>query len=147
MVSGSGGSNSISLTIQMTTAPPPAPTANFSANPTSGQAPLSVQFTDQSSGSITSRDWNFGEGSSHSSALNPSHTYNNAGSYTVTLTVTGSGGSKSIRLNIRDTTSPPPAPPPNFSAKPTSRNAPLSVQFSDQSSGSITRRDWNFGDG
>src|SRR5207253_10444817 len=90
-VTGSGGSNSKSLAIQVT-APPP--TANFTANPTSGNAPCAVQFTDQSSGSITSRDWNFGDGSSHSSAQSPSHTYNTAGSYTVTLTVSGSGGSK-----------------------------------------------------
>src|SRR5439155_3204705 len=146
-VTGSGGSNSKSLTIQVNTPPPPAPTANFSANPTSGNAPLSVQFSDQSSGSITSRDWDFGDGSSHSSALNPSHTYNNAGSYTVTLTVSGSGGSNSKSVTIQVSTPPPPAPTANFTANPTSGNAPLTVQFTDQSSGSITSRDWNFGDG
>src|SRR5438874_3333719 len=107
-------SNNKIPTYHVTQAPPPPPTANFSANPTSGNAPLSVQFSDQSSGSITSRDWNFGDGSSHSSALNPSHTYNNAGSYTVTLTVTGSGGSNSKSLTIQVNTPPPPPPAANI---------------------------------
>src|SRR5207247_9185393 len=90
-------------------AAPPAspPTANFTDNPTLGNAPLTVQFTDQSTGSITSRDWDFGDGSSHSSAQNPSHTYNNVGDYLVTLTGTGSGGSNSQSLTIHVT---PPAP-------------------------------------
>jgi len=71
---------------------------------------LTVQFTDQSSGSITSRDWNFGDGSSHSSAQSPSHTYNTAGDYTATLTVTGSGGSNSKSVAIHVTTAPLPSP-------------------------------------
>src|SRR5438874_2317310 len=103
-------SNNKIPTYHVTQAPPPPPTANFSANPTSGNAPLSVQFTDQSSGSITSRDWNFGDGSSHSSAQNPSHTYNTAGDYTATLTVTGSGGSNSKSVAIHVTTAPLPSP-------------------------------------
>ncbi len=143
-VKGSGGSDSKSLTIHVTAPPPPPPTANFAANPTSGNAPLTVQFTDKSSGSITSWDWNFGDGSSHSSAQSPSHTYNTAGSYTVTLMVSGSGGSDSKSLTIQVTTPPPTA---NFTANPTSGNAPLTVQFTDKSSGSITSWDWNFGDG
>src|ERR1043166_1211914 len=47
------------------------PTANFTANPTSGQVPLTVQFTDTSTGTISVWDWNFGDGSAHSSAQNP----------------------------------------------------------------------------
>jgi PKD repeat protein len=70
---------------------------------------LSVQFTDQSTGNISSRDWNFGDGSAHSSAQNPAHTYNNAGDYIVTLTVTGSGGSNSKTVTIHVTN---PTPPP-----------------------------------
>jgi PKD repeat protein len=70
------------------------PTANFTATPTSGEAPLNVQFTDTSNsngGTINSRQWNFGDGGS-SNAQNPSHTYNNEGTFTVTLTVTASNG-------------------------------------------------------
>src|SRR5207245_649286 len=104
----SGGRLNLQKALGGSTAPLP-PTANFSANPTSGNAPLTVQFTDQSSGSITARDWDFGDGTAHSSALNPSHTYNNAGNYTVMLTVTGSGGSNSKSMTVQVTT--PPARP------------------------------------
>jgi len=74
------------------TPPPPAVTANFTANPSSGRAPLTVQFTDQSSGPVTSWNWNFGDGSTNSPAQNPSHVYSSAGSFTAALTVSGSGG-------------------------------------------------------
>jgi hypothetical protein len=67
------------------------PVANFSANPTSGPAPLVVQFTDGSSGVITGWDWTFGDGGS-SNEKNPVHTYGQIGTYTVTLQVTGPGG-------------------------------------------------------
>ncbi|HKI71302.1 MAG TPA: S8 family serine peptidase, partial [Verrucomicrobiae bacterium] len=136
-----GSANSATVTIHDNdSAAPSAPTADFTANTTSGQAPLAVRFTDRSSGSITSRDWNFGDGSSHSSTQSPSHTYNNAGDYTVTLKVTGSGGSNSKSLTIHVTAVPPQAPAADFSANPTSGNAPLAVQFTDRSSGSITSR-------
>jgi len=55
---------------------------------------LSVEFVDRSrnpGGSIASRSWDFGDGSSGSGA-NPSHTYDEQGTYTVTLTAEGSGG-------------------------------------------------------
>ncbi len=66
--------------------------ADFYASLTSGLAPLTVQFTDRSSGDITSYLWDFGDGGT-STAKNPSHTYENPGTYTVKLTVTGPIGS------------------------------------------------------
>jgi PKD repeat protein len=66
--------------------------ADFSASPTSGPAPLKVTFTDQSTGTVDSWNWNFGDGST-SRKQKPSHTYNDPGTYTVSLTVTGPGGS------------------------------------------------------
>jgi subtilisin family serine protease len=69
-----------------------APVANFSGTPTSGTAPLAVSFTDLSTGSPTSWAWTFGDGGT-SAAQNPSHTYNTAGTYTVTLTATNAAGS------------------------------------------------------
>ena len=68
------------------------PVADFDGEPTSGNAPLNVSFDDESTGSITSYSWNFGDGGT-SSQQNPNHTYQNSGSYTVSLTVTGPGGS------------------------------------------------------
>ena len=70
---------------------PAAPTASFTAAPTSGTAPLAVQFTDTSSGTPTGWAWDFGDGTA-SSAQNPSHTYTAAGTYTVTVTASNSAG-------------------------------------------------------
>jgi PKD repeat protein len=71
-----------------------SPEADFTADPISGPFPLTVNFTDQSTGQITSWSWNFGDGST-SAEQNPSHTYTYPGTYTVSLTVTGPGGSDS----------------------------------------------------
>jgi len=68
------------------------PSANFSANPTSGNAPLNVNFTDESTGTITSWNWNFGDEAT-STDQNPYHTYAKPGIFTISLTVIGSGGS------------------------------------------------------
>ena len=70
---------------------PPAPTAAFSASPTKGTAPLKVDFTDQSTGEVTARYWEFGDDQSSLDA-NPTHTYADVGTYTVKYTVNGPGG-------------------------------------------------------
>jgi len=67
------------------------PVAEFSAIPTSGNQPLDVQFTNLSSGIINTYSWNFGDGGT-STDENPSHIYNIAEDYTISLTVTGPGG-------------------------------------------------------
>ncbi len=71
---------------------PVPPTAEFSGTPTSGDYPLEVGFTDESTGSPTSWSWTFGDGGT-STAQNPSHTYTAAGDYTVSLTATNAEGS------------------------------------------------------
>ncbi len=72
----------------------PAPVANFTGTPLSGNAPLSVSFTDTSTNSPTSWAWTFGDGGT-STAQNPTHNYTVPGTYTVTLTATNAGGSDS----------------------------------------------------
>lgn len=69
------------------------PSANFTASPTSGPAPLVVQFTDTSSGNPNPNlwSWDFGDGGL-STARNPLHTYNSEGAYTVSLTVKNKKG-------------------------------------------------------
>lgn len=69
-----------------------SPIADFSATPTTGLAPLTIQFTDTSGGSPTSWAWEFGDGWG-SGAQNPTHTYVAPGTYTVTLTAYNSVGS------------------------------------------------------
>jgi PKD repeat protein len=73
----------------------PQPVAAFSATPTSGTVPLTVQFTDTSSDSPTAWSWDFGDGSS-ATTQNPSHTFSSAGTFSVSLTVTNSSGSDTI---------------------------------------------------
>jgi PKD repeat protein len=90
---------------------PPAPVAAFTVSYVSGEllileefvagtAPLTIQFTDQSSGEITSWRWNFGDGPAiegkDEASRNPVHTYNTTNTgYIVSLTVRGPGGSDS----------------------------------------------------
>jgi glucose/arabinose dehydrogenase len=81
------------------------PVANASASPTSGLAPLNVQFSSAGSsdpdGDPIVTTWNFGDGTANSTQTNPSHTYAANGSYTATLTVTdGRGGSTSDTVPI-----------------------------------------------
>src|SRR5690606_3596878 len=68
----------------------PQPEAAFIASPDFGQAPLTVNFTNQSFGNITSYAWDFnGDGVADSTAANPpAYTYTQPGDYTVSLIVT-----------------------------------------------------------
>lgn len=72
-----------------------APVAGFTASPTTGYRPLAVTFTDTSAGLPTSWSWSFGDGGM-STERNPSHTYTNAGTYTVRLTVANAAGSDTV---------------------------------------------------
>jgi PKD repeat protein len=68
--------------------------ANFTANITSGNAPLAVKFTDTSTGTTTNWTWDFGDGGT-STEQTPTHVYTTEGTYTVKLTVSNSLGSDS----------------------------------------------------
>jgi len=136
--------NSISTTVQIE--PPQPVVADFVASPTSGFMPLTVQFTSTASSNVTGWLWNFGDGST-STTRDPSHRYNAVGIYTVTLTVQAPEGSDTaVRAGYVAVNTPPP-PVANFSGSPTTGPAPLTVQFTDLSTGQITSRAWNFGNG
>jgi len=67
---------------------------SITANPTSGSAPLSVNFTSNvtlTSGYVSVYYWNFGDGQT-SSAASPSHIYQTSGNYTASLKITSSTG-------------------------------------------------------
>ena len=143
-VTGPGGSSSkTSPGFIVVTETPVA--ADFTASPSGGPAPLQVTFTDTSSGTVTERLWDFGDGTA-SSEPTPVHTYENAGSYNVSLTVTGPAGSdvKTCEACITVTEPPPVA---DFIGEPTSGQAPLEVAFHDASAGNVDERLWDFGDG
>ena len=121
--------------------------AEFDASPTSGYLPLSVQFTDRSTGDINSWSWDFGDGGT-STVQYPSYTYNDPGSYSVTLTVSNDNNSDSetkhnyIIVNLSGT-----APVANFTADKTSITEGENVSFTDQSVNVPTGWSWTFGDG
>jgi len=71
--------------------------ADFSASVTSGAAPLSVAFTDRSSGNPTSWIWDFGDGAT-STEQNPIHVYTTAGAYAVTLTAANGSGASTTTM-------------------------------------------------
>src|SRR5205823_4910893 len=137
----SGQTNSVTHTITVTNPSPVS--ASFAANPTSGQAPLTVQFTDQSARPVVCWYWNVGDGVT-SASQNPSHTYTSVGNFTARLTVTGSSGQTNSVTHTITVTNPPVSA--SFAANPTSGQTPLTVQFTDQSTGPVVSWNWNFGD-
>jgi PKD repeat protein len=117
--------------------------AEFSGTPTSGCAPLTVGFTDQSTGEITSWYWEFGD-TGTSTQQNPNHEYAAPEAYTVSLTVTGPAGSDSeIKTDYITIAGVPLA---DFVGSPTSGPAPLTVNFTDLSSDNPDSWSWDFGD-
>src|SRR3989449_451082 len=141
----SGLTDATSSAFEVTALPNQAPTAAFTAScPT-----LTCSFTDQSSdpdGSVTSWQWTFGDGTTGSTAQNPSHTYSAGGSYTVTLTVTDNQGAQNSVTHSVAPSQPNQPPTAAFTAScPT-----LTCSFTDQSSdpdGTIATWRWDFGDG
>ncbi|HEY0751354.1 MAG TPA: PKD domain-containing protein, partial [Chitinophagaceae bacterium] len=121
--------------------------ANFSANPTEGCAPMIVNFTDLSLGNPTSWFWDFGNGST-STLKNPSTSYFNPGSYSITLTVTNANGTHTTtRSNYIVVYNNPVA---DFNVPVSSGCSPAVLQFNDQSTTqagtTINSWKWNFGD-
>jgi PKD repeat protein len=121
-----------------------APNADFSAEPTTGNSPLTVAFTDRSTGYPTSWNWNFGDGK-ESSERNPVHTYWSSGEYTVTLTASNEFGSSDVSKAYFIHVIPPLKA--RFIADPKTGIVPLVVKFTDTSTGNPESWNWDFGDG
>jgi PKD repeat protein len=123
------------------------PTANFTFSPPSPTAGQLVSFTDTSTGTPTSRSWNFNDpssgGANTSSLQNPTHTFASGGTYNVSLTATNGSGSSAPVSHSVVVTGPPTA---NFTFSPPSPTTGQTVSFTDTSTGSPTSWSWNFGD-
>ena len=92
---GLSGGNMVNM-IESIQLEPAVPVAAFTADVTSGDAPLTVTFTDASTGIPTSWAWDFeNDGTVDSTDQSPSHVYDTAGTFTVNLTVTNAAGSDS----------------------------------------------------
>ena len=139
-ISGTGGEDSYHMIITVYV---PPPTADFVAIPLIGEAPLDVSFTNKSSGNNIEFLWNFGDGLTNQTELNPIHEYIEPGKYTVTLNVNDPGGQDSINQLILVY----PRTVASFSTSLTYGVAPLSVQFIDTSQGVLNEWGWNFGNG
>ncbi|MEM6964472.1 MAG: PKD domain-containing protein [Bacteroidota bacterium] len=117
------------------------PSAGFGANVTTGCAPFTVQFSDQSSANTTSWNWSFPGGNPTTSTdQNPTVTYNNEGSYTVTLVA--SNGSGSSTSSITDFILVDDVPSAGFSQNTNG----LTVSFTNAST-NANSYNWDFGDG
>jgi beta propeller repeat protein len=146
-VTNAAGSNTTTKSAYIkVTEPTPIPVANFSSDITSGNAVLNVAFTDTSTGSQNAWNWSFGDGTINSTVRNPVHTFNKAGNFTVSLTVRNEAGSNSVtkpNYIVVNALKPLTAA---FAASKVSGKAPLTVTFTDKSTGSPTFWSWNFGD-
>ncbi len=121
------------------------PSANFTAAPRSGPAPLGVQFTNTSQGNTLSYFWSFGDGQT-STDEEPDHIYYAQGIYDVTLTVSGpEGPDTEMKFGYIAVGCPPPVA--DFTAYPTFGATPMRVWFTSTSTGDITDYLWEFGDG
>ena len=144
-----------------TETPPPPFTARFTWQQVA--ATRAVRFADTSTGTVTTRTWQFGDGAT-ATGPTPSHTYASYTSYLVRLTVTFSNGGTSSTTATVTLVQPPPTPPPPTPPPPTPTTAPptptlppsaptadftwltdgTSVQFTDASAGVIDTWFWEF---
>ena len=127
---------------------PPKPVAAFTSGVQKGTAPLTVQFTDQSTGAPQFYAWDFNNDKKiESTVKSPSFTYTTAGNYTVNLTVKNANGQDSeIKTSYIRVASPATSTPPTaqLTANTTKGVAPLTVQFTDKSvSAGTTSYKWD----
>ena len=92
--------------------------AGFEAEPTTGAAPLRVQFTNTSTGTVTNSEWDFGDGDT-GGGRDPEHVYREPGVFTVSLEVTGPTGRASVTREDYISVTPPVADEPPETAEET----------------------------
>ncbi len=142
-VTGSNCEEERAVTIEIL---PPAPVPDFSYDPPSGCAPLTVNFTNLSVyADPAAYAWDFGDGSV-SNAVNPTHVYHDPGVYTVTLAVSNAAGEEAqvVKQDIIEVFQTPLA---QFNVKPLQVAFPGGVLYTDNQSFGATSFLWDFGDG
>jgi PKD repeat protein len=150
-VTNAGGSNTTVKARYITVTPGAGfPIVKFTANISTGQAPLAVKFTDQSTGTSLKRwNWSFGDGNwlntTISSQKSVVHTYKTPGNYTARLTVCNAIGCNTTVPGLRIMVIIRPIV--KFTPNVSSGFAPLPVGFTDQSTGDPTQWNWSFGNG
>jgi PKD repeat protein len=115
--------------------------------PISGSGPLSVVFSNTTTGSVASWLWDFGDESKPSSAKSPTYTYRKDGSFVVTLSAIGPGGMTTKVASRPVVVRAPAKPIAKFSISRTSGTTPLAVAFTNATTGQVDSWTWDFGDG
>jgi len=149
-------STTTTITVQ-TTPDNQDPSASFSVSPSDPTVGDAVSFdasgSSDADGSIDSYEWDFGDGTSATGA-SPSHSYDSAGSYTVSLTVTDDDGATATTqqtITVSEAAPENQDPSASFSASPSDPTVDESVSFdasgSSDDDGSIASYEWDFGDG
>ncbi|MCB9896740.1 MAG: VCBS repeat-containing protein [Planctomycetes bacterium] len=121
---------------------------DFTTATPSGVQAHTVAFQNLTTGSIVSWQWDFGDGGT-SSKKNPTHTYMEVGSYTVSLQALGFGGAGGTETKVGYIVVTPASLTADFTTSATSGVVPLTVDFAGTASGTgnITDWTWDFGDG
>jgi PKD repeat protein len=127
--------------------PPNDPTANFDADKYDCVAPCKIQFTNKSTGTGTlTYAWNFGDNIGTSTEANPSYTYATAGTYTITLTTSGTFGKATTTKQVR--IAPLGSKPfAQFTYTVTNNGRATCAVTLTNTSLNATRFSWSFGDG
>lgn len=126
----------------------PLPDAKFSTNAVcDNDSTVLTNTSTISTGTITNWDWNFGDATANSAIKNPKHIYALPNTYTITLIATSDKGCKDT---ITNPTTVHPNPVAVFTQTDTVGCENLCIDFTDTSTvslGTITKWEWNFGDG
>jgi PKD repeat protein len=124
------------------------PVADFHATATTGYPGDTFTFTDDSTNTPTGWQWSWGDGTANGTTVGPTHQYAAIGTYTVILTATNADGSDTeVKTNYITISTAPSPPTAAFTGTPLSGAVPLSVAFTDGSTGSPASWYWDFGDG
>ncbi|MEA2306178.1 MAG: hypothetical protein QOH43_3458, partial [Solirubrobacteraceae bacterium] len=140
---GSGAPTQDPGPVKLPTGTPPTapPVAAFVAQtPTSGPAPLTVRFGNQTTGQPDSFAWDFnGDGKVDSGGANPTFTYTAPGTYTVKLTARNAkGAGEAVKTSYVTVTGGTPAPPPAGGSTPPAGSGPGVVPGAGEQPGSGT---------
>lgn len=123
------------------------PIVDFSYDPASGCAPLTVNFTNLSQFAEPDKyQWEFGQGQATSKAINPAYTYFEPGKYTVSLSASNATGTvvnetKEMIIEVF------PRPSAQFDIKPKLVYIPGGILYTKNQSLQATHYEWDFGDG
>jgi PKD repeat protein len=123
---------------------PEAPIARFGANDTTDLPPMKVQFADLSQGEIETWGWDFeSDGVIDSTLQDPEYEFAEPGNYTVSLTVTGPGGTATTAKH-HYVKVVPCTPIADFVADPVEMAGRHPIRFLDRSTCDVISWEWDF---